>query len=91
LWTRTTVARRQMRTTSRTESNRLPPIIHSACENRINCFFWDFSAYASILQDAHLSLFIVVTRSLVPLIHFWEDWYYLFVLILVSYIIQIWL
>jgi hypothetical protein len=38
LWTRTTVARRQMRATSRTESNRLPTIVHSACENRAYLF-----------------------------------------------------
>jgi hypothetical protein len=30
----------------------------------------DFSAFAFITEAAHLSLFIVVTRSLVPLIHF---------------------
>ena len=36
LWTRTTVARRQMRTTSRAESNRLPPlfIVHVKTEFR---------------------------------------------------------
>jgi hypothetical protein len=29
----------------------------------------DFSAFASITEAAHLSLFIVVTRSLVPHVH----------------------
>jgi len=50
----------------------LPPYCNSACENRVNLFpyLWDFSAFASILQAAHSSLFKVVTRSLVPLIHF---------------------